>query len=113
MATYPVINKETGEQKEVVLSVHKWNEWCKDNPDWTRDWSDPSTAPMATEVGDWKDKLRNLLEEYNFETESKISKNILENFEKEVENFKQICPIEMLDKLESPINLRKGKQQAI
>tara|TARA_B100000131_G_scaffold305712_1_gene331971 strand:+ start:963 stop:1211 length:249 start_codon:yes stop_codon:yes gene_type:complete len=58
MATYPVINKETGEQKEVVLSVHKWNEWCKDNPDWTRDWSDPSTAPMATDVGDWKDKLR-------------------------------------------------------
>ena len=58
MATYPVINKETGEQKEVVLSVHKWNEWCKDNPDLTRDWSDPSTAPMATEVGDWKDKLR-------------------------------------------------------
>ena len=58
MATYPVINIETGEQKEVVLSVHKWNEWCKDNPDWTRDWSDPSTAPMATEVGDWKDKLR-------------------------------------------------------
>ena len=58
MATYPVINKETGEQKEVVLSVHKWNEWCKENPDWTRDWSDPSTAPMATDVGDWKDKLR-------------------------------------------------------
>ena len=57
MATYPVINKETGEQKEVVLSVHKWNEWCKDNPDWTRDWSDPSTAPMATEVGDWRNKL--------------------------------------------------------
>jgi len=61
----------------------------------------------------WKDKLRKLLEEYNFETESKISKNILENFEKEVENFKQICPIEMLDKLENPINLRKEKRQAI
>tara|TARA_B100000902_G_C26610643_1_gene574941 strand:- start:72 stop:320 length:249 start_codon:yes stop_codon:yes gene_type:complete len=58
MATYPVINKETGEQKEVVLSVHKWNEWCNENPNWTRDWSDPSTAPMATDVGDWKDKLR-------------------------------------------------------
>ena len=58
MATYPVINKETGEQKEVSMSVHKWNEWCNENPDWTRDWSDPSTAPMATDVGDWKDKLR-------------------------------------------------------
>ena len=58
MATYPVINKETGEQKEVSMSVHKWSEWCNENPDWTRDWSDPSPAPMATDVGDWKDKLR-------------------------------------------------------
>ena len=58
MATYPVINKETGEQKEVSMSVHKWSEWCNENHDWTRDWSDPSTAPMATDVGDWKDKLR-------------------------------------------------------
>ena len=58
MATYPVINKETGEQKEVSMSVHKWSEWCNENPDWTRDLSDPSTAPMATDVGDWKDKLR-------------------------------------------------------
>ena len=58
MATYPVINKETGEQKEVSMSVHKWSECCNEDPDWTRDWSDPSTAPMATDVGDWKDKLR-------------------------------------------------------
>ena len=32
MATYPVINKESGEQKEVVLSVHEWSKWCDDNP---------------------------------------------------------------------------------
>ena len=57
MATYPIINKETGEQKEVVLSVHEWTKWCDDNPEWTRDWSDPSTAPMATDVGEWRDKL--------------------------------------------------------
>lgn len=58
MATYPVINKTTGEQKDVVLSVHDWTQWCKDNPDWQRDWSDPSTCPAAQEVGEWKDKLR-------------------------------------------------------
>ena len=58
MATYPVIHKETGEQKNVVLSVHDWTQWCKDNPDWQRDWSDPSTLPGTGEVGDWKDKLR-------------------------------------------------------
>lgn len=57
MATYPVINKESGEQKEVVLSVHDWPQWCDDNPDWKRDWSDPSTCPGAGEVGEWKDKL--------------------------------------------------------
>ena len=57
LATYPIINKETGEQKEVVLSVHEWPKWCSNNPEWTRDWSDPSTAPMATDVGEWRDKL--------------------------------------------------------
>ena len=58
MATYPVVNKETGEQKEVQMSIHAWSQWCKDNPDWTRDWSDPSTLPGVGEVGDFKDKLK-------------------------------------------------------
>ena len=53
MATYPVVNKQTGEQKNVVMSVHDWSKWLEDNPDWHRDWSDPSTAPMATDVGEW------------------------------------------------------------
>ena len=59
MATYPVIHKETGEQKEVSMSVHDWSQWCKDNPEWQRDWSDPSTAPACREVGEWTDKLIN------------------------------------------------------
>ena len=58
MATYPVVNKETGEQKEVVMSVNDWDQWREDNPDWTRDYSDPSTMPGVGEVGEWKDKLR-------------------------------------------------------
>jgi len=57
MATYPVINKNTGEQKEVSLSVHDWDNWKQENPDWERDWSDPSTCPGSGEVGEWKDKL--------------------------------------------------------
>ena len=57
MATYPVINKKTGEQKEVVMSVHEWTKWKEENSDWDRDWSDPSTCPSATEIGEWKDKL--------------------------------------------------------
>ena len=57
MATYPVINTKTGEQKDVVLSVHDWDQWKEDNPDWTRDWSDPDTCPASGEVGEWRDKL--------------------------------------------------------
>ncbi|AIX20676.1 transcriptional regulator [Synechococcus phage ACG-2014e] len=57
MATYPVINKETGEQKEVRLSVHEWSQWKDDNPEWDRDWSDPSTCPASGEVGEWRDKM--------------------------------------------------------
>ena len=37
MATYPVIHKETGEQKEVSMSVHDWNKWLEDNPDANQD----------------------------------------------------------------------------
>ena len=59
MATYPVIHKETGEQKEVQMSITEWSQWCKDNPDWQRDWSDPSTMPGVGEVGEWRDKLNN------------------------------------------------------
>ena len=56
MATYPVINKDTGEQKEVRMSVTEWSQWCEDNPEWHRDWSDPSTMPGGGEVGEWADR---------------------------------------------------------
>ena len=61
MATYPVINNKTGEQKEVVMSVMDWDKWKEDNPDWTRDYSDPSKFPsLGLEmVGEWRDKLVN------------------------------------------------------
>jgi hypothetical protein len=59
MPTYPIINKKTGEQKEVEMSIHDWDQWSKDNVDWIRDWSDPSTAPNACETGEWRDKLIN------------------------------------------------------
>ena len=58
MATYPVVNQKTGEQKEVAMSVTKWTQWCEDNPDWIRDWSDPSTMPGVGEVGEVYDRLK-------------------------------------------------------
>ena len=54
----------------------------------------------------WQNFLKNNLEEFLEETNSKITKKILDNFEKEILNFKQICPIEMLDKLDNPITLK-------
>ena len=57
MPTYPVVNTKTGEQKEVEMSIHAWDQWKNDNPEWIRDWSDPSTCPSPGEVGEWKDKL--------------------------------------------------------
>ena len=53
MATYPVVHKETGETKEVSMSVHDWDKWTEENPDWIRDYSDPSTMPGVGEVGEW------------------------------------------------------------
>ena len=59
MATYPVVNNKTGDRKEVVMSVMDWDKWKEDNPDWIRDYSDPTTMPgLGIEsVGDWQDKL--------------------------------------------------------
>tara|TARA_A100001515_G_C4518203_1_gene192474 strand:- start:386 stop:664 length:279 start_codon:yes stop_codon:yes gene_type:complete len=57
MATYPVKNKETGETKDVVMSIHDWDQWRKDNPEWERYYT-PENAPSFGEVGEWKDKLR-------------------------------------------------------
>lgn len=55
MPTYPVINKETMEQKEIVMSVPDWEQWKESNSDWIRDWSQ-GCAGFA-ETGEWKDKL--------------------------------------------------------
>jgi len=55
MAIYPLIHKETGEIKEVEMSVHDITQWYKDNPEWTRDWSQGCATPG--EVGDWRNKL--------------------------------------------------------
>jgi len=57
------------------------------------------------ETSYWKDFLKSNLEEFVKETNSKIGKKILDNYEKEILNFKQICPVEMLDKLDNPITL--------
>ena len=36
MPTYPVVNKETGEKKELSMSMVAYDEWRKENPDWDK-----------------------------------------------------------------------------
>lgn len=57
MPIYPIINEVTGEQKEITMSISEWDEWKKENQEWKRDWSDPTTLPNNCETGEWKDKL--------------------------------------------------------
>ena len=56
----------------------------------------------------WKSYLRNNLQDFLKETKSIIAKKIIDNFNSELLNFKQVCPIEMLDKLDNPITLRSS-----
>ena len=39
MPTYPVINKETGETKELSLTMKEYDQGRDENPDWDKDWS--------------------------------------------------------------------------
>ena len=54
----------------------------------------------------WIIFLKKTIEEYYVETKSVIAKKILDNFNYEINNFQQVCPIEMLKKLENPITLK-------
>jgi hypothetical protein len=55
LAIYPIIHKETGEKKVIEMSVHDIQQWYKDNPEWSRNWSEGCAS--AGEVGDWQNKL--------------------------------------------------------
>ena len=48
MPTYPVINRETKEKKELSMSMKAYDEWRKENPDRDKDRS-AGCAGVATE----------------------------------------------------------------
>ena len=56
MPTYPVKNKETGETKELSMSMVAYDEWRKENPDWDKDWS--AGVAGVGDVGEVYDKLK-------------------------------------------------------
>lgn len=55
MPTYPVKHKETGETKELYMSMPEYEQWKKDNPEWDKDWS--AGVAGVGEVGDWRNKM--------------------------------------------------------
>ena len=54
MPTYPVKNKETGEEKELHMSMQEYCDWKDANPDWDKDWS--KGVAGVGEVGDMLSK---------------------------------------------------------
>ena len=66
-----------------------------------------SVVWQNVETNYWREYLKNLVSEHFNETESQLSRKIIENFEDEINNFVQVCPKEMLDKLKNPITLKK------
>ena len=67
---------------------------------------------QSVETDYWKKFLKDNLLDFSKDTNSKVAKKILNNFEIELKNFKQICPIEMLDKIKNPISLKPHIKKA-
>ena len=66
--------------------------------------------PVETDF--WKKYLKEKLNEFLIETGSKLANKILSNFDNELKKFVQVCPIEMLDKLENPITTKEFKSKS-
>jgi glutamate synthase (NADPH/NADH) large chain len=60
--------------------------------------------PVETEH--WKNFLKENLKKFVTETNSSFANKIINDYENELKYFKQVCPIEMLDKLDNPITLK-------
>ena len=80
-----------------------------DEQDKFENFANPSSIIwQEVETDFWKSFLKEKLNEFFNETNSIVAKKILKNFELKLRNFKQICPIEMLDKLDNPITLKSS-----
>lgn len=55
MPTYPLIHKETGEKKELTMTMPEYVKWREENQEWDKDWS--AGVAGVGEVGEWRDKL--------------------------------------------------------
>jgi len=83
------------------------------NNDFEKYVNSSSVIWQKLETDYWKKYLKNLISEHYQETDSKIAKKILENYNIEEKNFKQVCPKEMLDKLSNPLSYTKKISRAV
>ena len=70
--------------------------------------NEESVVWQNVETEHWKKFLKVLIEEHYIETGSSLSKQIFENFDEEINNFVQVCPKEMVNKLNNPISLQSN-----
>ncbi|WP_305969249.1 MULTISPECIES: glutamate synthase large subunit [unclassified Mameliella] len=61
------------------------------------------TCPVS--VTAWEDQLKGLIQRHVEETASRKGKDILQNWDLEKDNFVQVCPKEMLDKISHPLGI--------
>jgi glutamate synthase (NADPH/NADH) large chain len=59
---------------------------------------------METEY--WKNFLKNLIQKHFEETKSKLAEKIINDYNNEQNYFYQVCPKEMLNKLDNPITTK-------
>jgi glutamate synthase (NADPH/NADH) large chain len=64
------------------------------------------------EVEYWKQYLKNLVQDHAKLTRSKYSQKILYEWDVNINSFIQVCPIEMLDKIEHPITNKISEKKA-
>ena len=76
-----------------------------------------SVIYQRIEVGHYEAMLRNLVAEHKKETSSAWAERMLVNWDREVRNFWQVVPKEMLNRLEVPVHrgalqIKHGDQNA-
>ncbi len=70
-----------------------------------------SVVWQTVETDFWKNYLKELVLEHFKETSSELSKRIIDNFHEEFKSFIQVCPKEMISKLEQPITFKSKIQE--
>ena len=70
-----------------------------------------SVVWQKVETDYWRNYLKKLVQDHSNETNSALSKKVFENFDEEIENFIQVCPKEMINKLDHPITLKSKIQK--